>query len=290
MTVAAVAGIRGSIATWTRRRPALNLSVGLGMIAVVIVFAILVPLTSKYDPTAVSATDALQPPSLHHLLGTDDLGRDVFVRVAAGYRISVLVAVGSVFLATVVGIPLGLVAGYFGGVTDQLIARPMDVLMSFPAVLLAIVVMTIFGTGTTVLIAAMGIVYVPVIVRIMRSSTVLTARAPYVEAIRARGTSHFRLLLVHVLPNSAGPAIVQAFVLMGVAILLESALDFIGLGVQPPNPSLGLMLASERDFLQSAPWTAIFPGAAIMVLVLAFNLIGDGLRDRLDPRTRARLE
>jgi peptide/nickel transport system permease protein len=194
-----------------------------------------------------------------------------------------------VLIAILGGVPLGLIAGYFEGLLDGVIMRPLDVLMSFPAILLAIVVMAIFGTGTAVVMLAIGIVYVPVIARIMRASTLVTKRELYIEAARSRGASHLRLIAVHILPNSIGPVIVQASILLGVAILLEAALSFIGLGVRPPTPSLGLMLASERTFMAQAPWVVVAPGVAIMLLVLGFNLIGDGLRDRLDPRGRARL-
>jgi peptide/nickel transport system permease protein len=266
-----------------------GLVVGLVIVLVVIVIAVLGPLLSPYKSTEIIASDSLLGPSARHWFGSDDLGRDVMVRVAEGYRISLSVAVGSVLIAVLGGIPLGLVAGYFEGVVGEVIMRPLDVLMSFPAILLAVVVMAILGTGTAVVMLAIGIVYVPVIARIMRASTLGTKRELFIEAVRSRGASHFRLIALHILPNSVGPAIVQASILMGIAIILEAALSFIGLGVRPPTPSLGLMLASERDFMVQAPWVVAAPGLAIMLLVLGFNLIGDGLRDRLDPHGRSRL-
>ncbi len=261
-----------------------QLLVGLSIIGAIILIAVVVPLVWPYGPTDIVTDDALTPPSLHHLFGADNLGRDVFVRVADGYRISLSVAVGSILLALAIGVPLGLVAGYAGGVVDGIIMRPLDVLMAFPAILLAIVVTAILGTGTGVVMLAIGIVYIPVIARVMRASTLVVRREPYVEAARARGASHIRILVRRVLPNSIAPVIIQASLLMGIAILLEAALSFVGLGVRPPTPSLGLMLADGRDFLSNAPWAMIAPGVAIMLLVLSFNLIGDGLNRLLDPR------
>jgi peptide/nickel transport system permease protein len=274
-----------------RVRSRLNptLAVGLGLLALVIAIALVVPLLSPYESDEIEASAALSGPSTQHWLGADNLGRDILVRVAAGYRISLSVAVGSVVLALLVGVPLGLIAGYAGGWLDNLIMRPLDVLMAFPAILLAIAVMAIFGTGVAVLLPAIGVVYVPIIARVMRASTLATRRELFVEAARARGASRWRIVLRHVLPNSVGPVTVQASILMGIAILLEAALSFIGLGVRPPTPSLGLMLSDGRDFMANSAWVVAAPGLAIMVLVLAFNLIGDGLHDWLDPRGRARL-
>jgi peptide/nickel transport system permease protein len=274
-----------------RVRSRLNptLAVGLGLLALVIAIALVVPLLSPYESDEIEASAALSGPSTQHWLGADNLGRDILVRVAYGYRISLSVAVGSVVLALLVGVPLGLIAGYAGGWLDNLIMRPLDVLMAFPAILLAIAVMAIFGTGVAVLLPAIGVVYVPIIARVMRASTLATRRELFVEAARARGASRWRIVLRHVLPNSVGPVTVQASILMGIAILLEAALSFIGLGVRPPTPSLGLMLSDGRDFMANSAWVVAAPGLAIMVLVLAFNLIGDGLHDWLDPRGRARL-
>jgi peptide/nickel transport system permease protein len=266
-----------------------QLLAGLGIMAAVVLIAILVPQLWPYSPTQIVSDDVLTPPSLHHLFGADDLGRDVFVRVADGFRISLGVAVGSILLAALLGVPLGLVAGYMGGMVDGLISRPLDVLMAFPAILLAIVVAAILGPGTGTLTLALGIVYTPVLARVMRASTMVVRREVYIAAAQARGASHLRILLRHVLPNAIGPVIVQASILMGIAILLEAALSFVGLGVQPPTPSLGLMLSDGRDFLSEAPWVMIAPGAAIMLLVLGFNLIGDGLQSWLDPKGRASL-
>ncbi len=266
-----------------------TLAVGLGLVVVVLALALAGPAVSPYASDEITASDSLAGPSADHWLGADNLGRDIFVRVAEGYRISLSVAVGSVLLALALGVPLGLVAGYAGGVVDNLIMRPLEILMAFPAILLAITVMAIFGTGIGVLMLAIGVVYIPIIARVMRASTLATRRELFVDAARARGASRLRIVLRHVLPNSVGPVVVQASVLLGIAILLEAALSFIGLGVRPPTPSLGLMLADGRDFMANSTWIVAAPGVAIMLLVLAFNLIGDGLHDWLDPRGRARI-
>ena len=266
-----------------------TLAVGLGLVGVVIVFALVAPAVSPYASDEITASDSLAGPSADHWLGADNLGRDIFVRVAEGYRISLSVAVGSVLLALAFGVPLGLVSGYAGGFVDNVIMRPLEILMAFPAILLAITVVAIFGTGVGVLILAIGVVYIPIIARVTRASTLATRGELFVDAARARGASRRRIVLRHVLPNSVGPVIVQASVLLGIAILLEAALSFIGLGVRPPTPSLGLMLSDGRDFMANSAWIVAAPGVAIMILVLAFNLIGDGLHDWLDPRGRARI-
>jgi peptide/nickel transport system permease protein len=266
-----------------------TLAVGLGIVGLAVVLSIVVPAVSPYGPTQIVTENSLAGPSLQHPFGNDDLGRDVMTRVMVGYRISLSVAVGSVLLALLLGVPLGLLSAYAGGFVDNLVMRPLDVFMSFPAILLAVVVMAILGTGTLVVVLAIGVVYVPVIARVMRATAMVVARELYVEAARARGASSFRLVIRHIMPNSLGPVIVQASILMGFAILLEAALSFIGLGVRPPDPSLGLMLSNGRDFMGQAPWIVIAPGLAIMGLVLGFNLVGDGLRDWLDPRGRARI-
>ena len=280
---------------WLDRYPNLagllnrSLAIGLAIVACVSVFSLIAPIVLHYDAAHISSADSLSPPSLRHWFGADDLGRDVLVRVAVGYTISLTVAIGSVLLALAVGIPLGLIAGYAGELTDNLIMRPLDVLMAFPGILLAVIVIAIFGTGTTILTLAIGVIYIPIIARVMRASTLVARRELYVQAALARGASHLRIATLHVLPNSIGPVIVQASILMGIAILLEAAFSFLGLGVRPPTPSLGLMLSAGRDFMVQSPWMVIAPGLAIMLVVLGFNLIGDGLRDRLDPRGTAQL-
>jgi ABC-type dipeptide/oligopeptide/nickel transport system permease subunit len=276
----------------TRRRgPQLNarLAIGLALLAVVLLLAIVWPFISQYGTEEIISSDALGAPSATHVLGADNFGRDTLVRMAVGYRISLEVSVLAVLLGLVVGVPIGLIAGYSRNVVDNLLMRPLDVLMAFPPILLAITVMAVFGTGLAVLILAIGIVYVPVIARVTRASTMEVSAELFVEAARARGASNRRILLRHVLPNSIGPVIVQASILLGIGVLLEAALSFIGIGVKPPTPSLGLMLAEGREFMSATAWIVAVPGLAIMVLVLTFNLIGDGLHSWLDPRGRARL-
>ncbi len=264
-----------------------RLAVGLGLLAAVVLLAVVAPLLSRYSTDEIVGADALSGPSSAHWLGADNLGRDIFVRLAVGYRISLEVAVCSVAIGLLGGVPLGLIAGYGGGRVDNLVMRPLDVLMAFPAVLLAIVVMAILGTGLGVLMVAIGVVYIPVLARVTRASTLETSNQLYVEAVRARGASGRRVVLRHVLPNSIGPVIVQASILLGIAVLLEAALSFIGIGVKPPTPSLGVMLSEGRDFMSSSTWIVAVPGVAIAVLVLTFNLIGDGLHAWLDPRGKA---
>ncbi len=280
--VPAAAGSRG-------RRLNGRLRLGFGLLALVLVVVVVGPLISPYETDEIAAADALTGPSSAHWLGTDNFGRDMFVRMAVGYRISLEVAVSAVAIGLLAGVPLGLLAGYGRGVVDTVIMRPLDVLMAFPAILLAITVMAIFGSGLGVLIVAIGIVYVPIVARVMRASTLETSQQLFVEAARARGASRRRVLLRHVLPNSIGPVVVQASILLGIGVLLEAALSFIGLGVQPPTPSLGVMLAEGRDFMATSTWIVAVPGVAIAVLVLTFNLIGDGLHSWLDPRGKSRL-
>jgi peptide/nickel transport system permease protein len=266
-----------------------RLGIGLGLLVVVVAAALVGPLLTHWSPSEISAGDALTGPSRSHWFGADNFGRDIFVRTLVGYRISLEVAVCSVLLGLAVGMPLGLLAGYGGTVVDNFIMRPLDVFMSFPAILLAITVMAIFGTGLGVLMLAIGVVYVPIIARVTRASTLETTEELYVEAARARGATNRRIVLRHVLPNSVGPVIVQASILMGIAVLLEAALSFIGLGVRPPTPSLGIMLSEGRDFMTTSKWIVAVPGVAIAILVLTFNLIGDGLHSWLDPRGKARI-
>jgi peptide/nickel transport system permease protein len=272
-------------------RPRLDtrLGIGLALLALVVLLAIIGPLVSTYETDEIIGGDALTGPSAAHWLGADNFGRDMFVRMAAGYRISLEVALGAVGIGLAAGVPLGLIAGYGGNLVDNVVMRPLDVLMAFPAVLLAITVVAVAGSGLGVLMLAIGIVYVPIIARVMRASTLETSAQLYVEAARARGASRRRVLLRHVLPNSLGPVIVQSSILLGIAVLLEAALSFIGIGVKPPTPSLGVMLAEGRDFMSTSTWIVAVPGLAIALLVLTFNLIGDGLHERLDPRGRARL-
>jgi len=261
-------------------RPAL---VGAAVLAVLVLVAVLAPVLAPYDPEQIDGTRVLAGPDLAHPFGSDQLGRDVFSRVLFAYRTSLTVAIGSVLLAMLVGVPLGLVAGYRGGWVDTVLMRPIDLLLALPALLLAIALITVLGEGSLVALVAIAIIYLPILARVVRSSTLVVRTRPYVIAARARGVSAPATMVRHVLPNAIGPGLVQATVLMGFAIQIEAALAFLGLGAQPPTPSLGLMLLDGYQVLRQAPWVDIAPGAAIALAVTSFFLIGDGLRRVYDP-------
>jgi peptide/nickel transport system permease protein len=269
-----------------RRRSRLShkAKIGLGILAVLVLVAILAPWIAPHDPEAIDPKLVLAKPTVAHPFGSDALGRDVLSRVIFAFRVSLFVAVGSVVLAFVIGVPLGIVAGYHRGWVDTVITRPVDMLLAFPALLLAVALIAVIGPGTRIALVAIAVIYLPILARVIRSATLVVASQTYVEGARARGASTGRILGRHVFPNAVGPAIVQATLLMGFALQIEAALSFLGLGAQPPTPSLGVMLADGRDVLVQAPWVEIFPGIAIVITVLAFNYVGDGLRERLDPR------
>ncbi len=243
---------------------------------------------APYDPLAMDFTARFAPPSWAHPFGTDDFGRDLFSRVLHGAAVSFQVAFIAVGISGVAGVSLGLFAGYLGGWVDEAIMRAMDVLFAFPAVLLAITVMAVLGRGVENAMIAIAIVYMPIFARVTRGAVISVRDREFVTAARALGTGHARIMLAHVLPNAAGPILVQTSLSLAFAILAEAALSFFGLGTQPPDPSWGRMLAEGRAFLGQAPWMGIFPGLAIMAAVLGFNLLGDGMRDVLDPRWRRR--
>ncbi|WNV75975.1 ABC transporter permease [Geodermatophilus sp. DSM 44513] len=234
----------------------------------------------------ISVEDRLQPPSLQHPFGTDDLGRDILSRVVLGASVSLRVGFLAVGIALVVGSLIGLLAGFYGRWVDDVLMRVMDVLFAFPAVLLAIAILAVRGPGAGNTALAIGVVYVPIFARVTRASVLGVREEVYVRASRSVGASDWRLLTRHVLPNAAPPIIVQTSISLAFAVLAEAALSFLGLGTQPPDPSWGLMLAEGRGFIDLAWWLAFFPGMAIFLTVLCFNLLGDGLRDVLDPRQR----
>jgi peptide/nickel transport system permease protein len=257
--------------------------VGAGILVAFVVVALAAPLLAPHSPEQIDATRVLAAPDLSHPFGSDALGRDVLSRVLFALRASLGVAVGSVLLSLLVGVPLGLVAGYRGGWLDTLVMRPLDLLLSLPALLLAISLIAILGEGSLVVLIAIAIIYLPILARVMRASTLVVRERPFVAASLSRGVSARAVLIRHVLPNSIGPVLVQATVLMGFAIQVEAALSFLGLGAQPPTPSLGLMLLDGYQVLRQAWWVDVFPGLAIAVAVIAFMLVGDGLRKRYDP-------
>ena len=259
-----------------------------GAIALLIVLAALAaPLLAPYPADAGSATHpeiALHAPSLRHLFGTDQVGRDVFSRVLYGARVSPLVALFVLLIACAVGIPLGVAAGYFGGVLDEIIMRVTDVFLAFPPLLLALAFATVLPASLTSLTIAIAITWWPWYTRLVRGQAASVAGRPYVEACRALGIQRWRILLRHVLPNSVTPVIVQVSLDVGGVILTASALSFLGLGAQDPTPDWGLMVAEGENYFTTQWWLVTYPGLAILLTALAFNLLGDGLRDVLDPR------
>ena len=275
-------GLRGGL-------PARHRGVTLAGLCVVGALALLAALASLVpgSPTEIAKDLALRPPTWDQPFGMDDLGRSILSRVVHAYRVSLGVALGSVGLALLAGVPLGLVAGYAEGALDQLIMRPLDVLMAFPAILLAIALMSVFGTGVLLVALSLAVVYTPIVARVVRAAVLAVKVEVYVDGARALGAPVHRLVLRHILPNAATPILVQASVLMAIAILVEASLSFLGVGVRPPTPSLGLMLADGRGFMMQAPWMVVFPGLAIMAAVLGFNMVADGLRDWLDPNQAA---
>jgi peptide/nickel transport system permease protein len=260
---------------------------GLVLIALVLLVAAVGPRLATYDPLKPAPLERLQGSSEKHWFGTDSLGRDILSRVIYGARISILIGLISVSISLVPGTFLGLMAGYFGGRIDSLIMRLMDMLLAFPAILLAIFITTILEPNLTNTMVAVGIVYIPHYARIVRSSVLSLKEQLFVQAIAHLGGSHLRILGRHILPNALPPIIVYATLGMGTAVLQAAALGFLGLGAQPPQPEWGAMLSEGRQYIQIAPHVAAFPGAAILVLVLGFNLFGDGLRDVLDPSLRS---
>ncbi|HEX2214342.1 MAG TPA: ABC transporter permease [Mycobacterium sp.] len=264
--------------------------VSAALLAVIAFVAIAANWIVPYGVNDIDVPNALQPPNGAHWFGTDELGRDVFSRVLVAIQASMRVAVISVAFAVVVGVTIGLVSGYRGGWLDTVFMRVVDVMFAFPVLLLALAVVAILGPGVTTTILAIGIVYTPIFARVSRASTMSVRVEPFVSVSRSMGTGHLYILGRHILPNIAGPLIVQTSLSLAFAILSEAALSFLGLGIQPPQPSLGRMIFDSQGFVTLAWWMAVFPGAAIFVAVLAFNLLGDGLRDVLDPKQRTAAE
>jgi peptide/nickel transport system permease protein len=261
---------------------------GLALVGSYVAVILLSLVWLPFDPVAMDLQRILEPPSLAggHLLGTDEFGRDLLSRIMQGCGVSLLISLGATTLGAVVGTFMGIWAGFLGGRWDHWIMRVADVLFSFPSLLLAIFVMAVLGEKTYNVIVAIGIVYIPQFARVSRAAILSIKAQDFVRAAFSNGASPGEVLFRHLLPNILVPLIVQVSLSLSVAILLESALSFLGLGIQPPYPSWGNMLASARKLMMLAPWTAVYPGLAIVFLVLGFNLLGDGLRDILDPRLR----
>lgn len=264
-----------------------RLIVGVSILGVLVLAAVLAPLIAPHDPESIDSARLLRGPSLSHLFGADALGRDVFSRVLFAFRISLVVSAGSVGLALLIGVPLGLLAGYSGGWVDLVLMRPVDMILVLPALLLAISLISVLGTGSSITLIAIAVIFFPILARVMRSSAQVVTTLPFVDSSRARGMGGFGIATRHVLPNALGPVVVQAAILMGFSMQIEAALSYLGLGTQPPTPSLGLMLFEGRDTLVQAPWAEIFPGLAIAITVLAFNLVGDGLRRHVNQHSSA---
>jgi peptide/nickel transport system permease protein len=271
---------------WRRlghRRAAL---IGAAVVLAFIALALFAPWLAPQDPVATSWSAIRKAPSAAHWFGTDEIGRDVFARVVWGTRASLLAGVVSVSISLALGVPIGLAAGFLGGFVDALISRITDAFLACPFLILAIALAAFLGPSLTNAMVAIGVSATPIFVRLTRAAVLNVKVEDYIEAARAVGNPPWRIALRHVLPNIAAPVIVQATLAIAAAVIAEASLSFLGLGQQPPAPSWGSMLNSAKNYVDSAPWMAIWPGLAIFCLVLSFNLLGDGLRDALDPRQR----
>ncbi|MCL1936282.1 MAG: ABC transporter permease [Defluviitaleaceae bacterium] len=258
--------------------------VGSSIIFAFILIAIFAPLIAPENPLQIAVQRRLQGPSSYNLLGTDELGRDVLSRLIFGTRISLVVGVMATVFGGILGVALGIISGYYGGKTDSIIMRFMDVLLALPGILLALAIVAVLGSSTTNTIIAVSIFAVPGFARIVRGSVLSVKKLEYIEAIRAIGAGDFRIITKHILPNVLSPIIVQSTLYVASAIVIAASLSFLGMGTQPPTPEWGTMLANGREFLRQAPHLTMYPGIMILLVVLGFNLIGDGLRDSLETK------
>ncbi len=268
-----------------KRRPIL-LIVAVAAVTILIAIAVLAPVVAPYDPLAQSIVARFKGPSEAHWLGTDQFGRDLLSRIIYGLRSSLGTAVTAVFAALLVGGSLGILAAYYRGWTERIVMRLMDILFAFPVMLLAIGIIAVLGPGALPTAIAIAVVYAPIFARLLRAPALVIAESDYVLNARAIGARDLRIIQHHILPNLASVILVQTSLLLSAAILVEASLSFLGLGAQPPTPSLGNMLSEGRNFLLLSPWSCIFAGLAVLILAFALNLLGDVLRDRLDPRLR----
>ncbi len=268
------------------RRISPLLAIAGGLVALLAALAILAPIAAPYDPLAQSVLARLKGPSAAHWLGTDQFGRDLLSRIIHGLRASLGISAAAVLAALLLGGTLGLLAAFYRGWTERILMRFMDVVFAFPVMLLAIGVIAMLGPGPMPTAIAIAVVYTPIFARLIRGPALVLSESDFVMSARAIGASDARIILLHILPNLASVIIVQTSLLLSAAILVEASLSFLGLGTQPPAPSLGTMLAEGRNFLLLSPWSAIFSGLAILILSFSLNLLGDVLRDRLDPRLR----
>jgi len=260
--------------------------IGGGIIIVFVVSAAFAPFVAPYDPLETNLEETLQGHSFKHWLGTDEQGRDILSRIIYGGRMSLAIGVVSVAISSIFGVVLGLIAGFSGGKTDNVVMRIMDILIAFPGMLLALAIVSALGPGIFNLMVAIGIYSIPIFARVVRGSVLTVKEMEFVEAARANALSNFYILLTHILPNCIGPILVLSTLRIATAILTGAGLSFLGLGPQPPTPEWGAMLSSGRMYLRAAPWVATYPGLAIMFVVLGFNIFGDGLRDALDPKLK----
>ncbi len=271
---------------WAKLRRNKAALLGSILILIYLVVALLAPAIFPGNPSAPNLIKSLEPPSVRHPLGTDELGRSILGRIIYGSRVSLLIAIGVVAVGLLVGVPLGLISGYYGGKVDFGIQRVTDTLLAFPGFLLALALVSVLGVGLKNTIISVGISMVPIYIRLVRGCALSVREQTYVEAAKAVGTRDVKILIRHILPNVMIPITIQTSLGMGTAILFAAGLGFLGIGVQPPTPEWGAMLGSGRAYLFHAPHVATFPGIAIFLAVLGFNLTGDGLRDVLDPRFR----
>ena len=266
-----------------------QLKVGLAVVGSIVLLSLLAPWIAPHPWDTISIRTRFQPPSLTYWFGTDDYGRDVLSRLLMGGRLSLAMGIGATLISVLFGVPVGLAAGYFAGKVDEMLMRVADVLMAIPAIMLGLLVLAVTPPALWKTAVAVGFVYVPLIARVARSVTLGLANAEFVEAARARAESASYILFREILPNAWPPLIVEASLRVTYAILLGSALSFLGLGAQPPSSDWGLMIAEARAFIDRAPWIALAPGFAMCLLVIGINLIGDGLRERLDPRLKSQV-
>ena len=283
-TLASVRQVSHTQRAWSRFRRNRAALAGLAAVLIGVILALAAHVVAPYDPVAMDLAVSRQPPSAQHLLGTDELGRDILSRIIYGFRVSLTIGLVSTSIGLVFGLLVGAPAGYSGGALDMLLMRAVDVLMSFPTILVAIIVVTILGPGLYNAMVAVGVAQVPLYSRLVRSLVLKLKNEDYVLAARSLGAKHGRIISLHILPNCLSPLIVQATLNIASAILSAAALGFLGLGAPAPIPEWGTMLSKGRLYMRVSPHISIFPGLAIMVTVLAFNLVGDGLRDALDVR------
>jgi len=271
---------------WRRLRRNKLAMLGLAIVTILILIAIFSPFISPYDPIERIKEESSVSPNGAHLFGTDLLGRDIFSRVIYGSRISIQVGIIAVGISALIGLFFGAIAGYFSNISDAVIMRVADIFFAFPYILGAIAIMTILGPGIVNIFIAIGVLGWAAFARIFRSSILSIKNKEYIEAARALGASNYRIIIKHIFPNAMAPIIVYATMNVGTAIIVEAALSFLGIGVQPPTPAWGKMLSESLDYIDIAPWMMLFPGLAIVITVLGFVLLGDGLRDAFDPRLK----